>query len=222
MTPKKDIFFELRCAFNTSEFVNKSFINHGEERVVQFIEGFKSFFKLAEKYLENYEDVYVVDNTITDKSEIDKRILEVIPKDVNFILINKNQYGKLNKGAGDIEAWIANEKIISKYKYIFHHEPRQILLNFNLYKSFLEHQTNTFCQNEPTKINKQQFWTGTWIMDTKLLKKYTKHTTPEKMVNNSISIEFDLFEFFKNKEYTKLEEAGVLWHDQGGKKDWFC
>jgi len=42
------------------------------------------------------------------------------------------------------------------------------------------------------------------------------------MVNNSISIEFDLFEFFKNKEYTKLEEAGVLWHDQGGKKDWFC
>ena len=76
MKPKKDIFFELRCAFNTSEFVNKSSINHGEERVVQFIEGFKSFFKLAEKYLENYEDVYVVDNTIKDKSEIDKRILE--------------------------------------------------------------------------------------------------------------------------------------------------
>jgi len=215
MKSKKQIFFELRCAFSTKEFNHKAFISEGENRVLQFTEGFKSFFKLFDKSVDSYEDVYIVDNTIKDKNEIDKRILDVIPDGVNFIFANVNNHGKNNKGAGDIEGWNYNKELISKYKYIFHHEPRQILLNFNLYESFLEHRTNVFCNN-----NHEQFWTGTWGMETKLLMEYLNFRSAESLSKGSICIENDLYDFFKNKKYKTVEKVGVLWHDAFTGKDW--
>ena len=209
MKPEKQIFFELRCAFSTKDFIHKSYTSDGEKRTIQFVKGFESFFYHLNKHVKSYENVYIVDNTLQDKSEIDKRILDVIPSDVKFIFSKTNNYGKHNKGAGDIEGWNYNKELISNYEYIFHHEPRQILLNFNLYESFLKYKTNVFCNN-----NAGQFWTGTWAMQTKLLIEYLNFRSAESLVAKNESIETDIYNFFKNKQYKTVEKVGVLWHDE--------
>tara|TARA_B100000676_G_scaffold63045_1_gene62429 strand:+ start:14671 stop:15399 length:729 start_codon:yes stop_codon:yes gene_type:complete len=234
MEPKKDIIFELRCAFNSKEFKHKSYVNDGEERVLQFVEGFKSFFYHFNKHVGFYENVYVIDNTVNDKSEVDKRILNAIPSEANIIFSykkTKNKHGQNNKGAGLIESWEANWPVFRNYKYVFFHEPRQKMLNFNLYKNFLQNPTNTFGKYVP-----RQFNTGSWFMEIKTLKEYITYRNAESMSENNITIEADLYDFFnglddrykpkgnwappldlsliKKREYCMLEKINVLWYDQ--------
>jgi hypothetical protein len=227
MDPKEDIFFELSCAFSTEDFLHKGYVNDGEERIQQYIEGFDSYFSLLHDHVGSFENVYVIDKTVEDESRIDKRILEKIPLEANIIFAcreTENRYGRDNKGAGLIESWEWNMPLMSHYEYIFYHEPRQKLLDFSFYEAFIKNPTNLF-----GKYIERQFNTGTFFMKTETLQEYISYRTAESMSENHITIEADMYDFFnglgdrwescdssptKKREYATVDKVNLLWHDQ--------
>ena len=69
----KNTFFNLSCAFDTSNFFKQDWICDGEERVLQYADGFKKFFNIYKNYSNYYNNIHIVDNTIKNISELDKR-----------------------------------------------------------------------------------------------------------------------------------------------------
>ena len=208
-----DIFIELRCAFDASSFFKEDWVQLGENRTQQYIKGFNSFFKIYKNHYSKYDNVYILDNTLKDQNSLDKRILNEIPNEVNFIFSNENNYGKLNKGAGDIEGWNYIKKTILKYKYFFHYEPRHITKQTKLLDCFLKYKKNTFIKHE---TNPNQFKTGAFIIKTKDLIDYLNYRTPHQLCNPPTSIEDDICNFFKNikqDDFTLVSKPGMLWHD---------
>ena len=114
----KNLFIQLSCAFSTTDFNHKAYVNDGRKRDKQYRNGLKNFFSFYSKYSNSYEDIYIVDNTVENKSKLDPKILEYVPNNVNYIFSNENTYGKNNKGSGCIEQWIACKDILSKYKLL--------------------------------------------------------------------------------------------------------
>ena len=51
-------------------------------------------------------DVYITDNTIDNNKTLPKPLLDIIPENIKIITCVKNNYGCINKGAGDIEQWL--------------------------------------------------------------------------------------------------------------------
>ena len=208
------IMYSLNCSFDSSSFFRQDWVSEGEKRNLQYVKGLKSYFKLHKENVDSCEDVYIIDNTVLNKSKVDKTILEVIPEEVNLIFTHKNNYGKLNKGAGLIEGWEHNKELIKQYDFIFHHEPRQELINFNFYKTFISNPKNLFLA-----LHNTQFWTGTMILKSKHLLEYIENSPVEKLGPYGISIESDMYNFFKDKEipFNTVEKLGIEWHDESKK-----
>jgi len=207
-----NIFVELRCAFDSSNFFNPSWVSHGESRDSQYERGFKTFFDVYAKYNIPYKNIYVVDNTLKSKEDLNKNIANNIPKDVNLTLTQKNKYGRRNKGAGDIEGWNFTRNIFSKYKYFFHHEPRMETKSSVLFDTFLKEPNNIFIiNNEP-----DQFQTGTFIIRTEDMLDYIDYRTPQQLCSPPTNIENDLFNFInkvKKTDFTTVSKVGIMWTD---------
>jgi len=213
MVTLEDTFIELSCSFDASQFFNQEWVSSGEDRNLQYVSGLRSFFQICDKYLNNYNDIYILDNTLKDKLHLDKRILSEIPNGVNFIFSNQNKYGRLNKGAGNIEGWNHIKDIVKKYKYFFHYEPRLKLRSPKFIESFLKTKKNTFIQNQKLE---HQFQTGAFIIESDDLMEYLEYRTPESLCHPPTCIEDDLCRFFKkikNKDFTSVLNPGMLWHD---------
>lgn len=204
------IMYNLNCSFDASSFFRQDWVSEGEKRNLQYINGLKSYFKLHKENINSCEDVYIVDNTVLNKSKVDKKILEVIPEEANFIFTQKNNYGKLNKGAGLIESWEHNKELIKQYDFVFYHEPRQVLESFNYYKTFISNPKNLFLV-----LHNTQFWTGTMILKSKHLLEYIENSPAEKLGPHGISIESDMYNFFKDKKipFNTVEKIGLSWYD---------
>ena len=207
-----NIFFGLSCAFDSSNFFRKDWVSEGEGRTLQYVDGFNSFFQFYNKFFNSYEGVNVLDNTLENKKQIDKRILYEIPEGTNIVCTNKNNYGKLNKGAGILETLHEIKSLFSKYEIYFHYEPRLLTKSFKIFETFLESNTNVFIKGGITT----QFQTGAFIVKTKDLIDYLNYKTPEQLCFPPISLEDDLFHFFKNikkNNFTLVSNPGILWHD---------
>ena len=204
------IIYYLNCSFDASNFFRQDWVSLGERRNLQYVQGLKSYFKLHKENIDSCKDVYIVDNTVLNKSKLDKRLLEVIPEEVNLIFTHKNNYGKLNKGAGLIESWEHNKELIKQYDFVFYHEPRQELINFNFYKKFMSNPNNLFLAPEISN----QFLTGTMILKSKDLLEYIENSPASKLGPYGISIEGDIYEHFKEKSYNTVEKIGIKWYDE--------
>ncbi len=113
---KNKILVELRAAIDVSD---NNFIPlcHGSKRTQQYVDGLKGFFKY-EKYL-NKCDIVFVDNTLDSSDEIPTQIRECLSDDTFLYVKNKNDYGKFNKGAGDIEMWKEYSEILEGIRIFF-------------------------------------------------------------------------------------------------------
>mgnify|MGYP003137585498 FL=1 len=143
-----NVFFNLSCSFDASSFHNANSVCTGEERILQYSEGFKIFFNFYKNYYDRYEDVYIVDNTLKDISHVDKRIKNEIPANVNIIFTQKNEHGKLNKGAGILENWMEVESLASNYEFVFHFEPRLKLKSTKIFDQFAKEKKTTFLSHK--------------------------------------------------------------------------
>jgi len=200
----KIIFLLNICCFpeNTSSFNNKI-------RIQQYIDGLNTVFQYN-NIIKNHDiDVYIVDNTIKNDETLPREILNIIPSNVHLSLCLKNELGKKNKGAGLIDTWKYNKDLIQKYDWIIHFEPRQLLKSFQFVESFLKEPRNLFTIN----INVEHFNTGLFCISKENLLNYINNCDLNKMVNNSISIEDDLYKYFQDNKlnYDTLEKMDLLW-----------
>jgi len=200
----KIIFLLNICCFpeNTSSFNNKI-------RIQQYIDGLNTVFQYNNIIKKHDIDVYITDNTIKNGETLPREILNIIPSNLQLSLCLKNKLGKKNKGAGLIDTWKYNEDLIKKYDWIIHFEPRQLLQSFQFVESFLKEPRNLFTIN----INVEHFNTGLFCISKENLINYINNCDLNKMVNNSISIEDDLYKYFQDNKinYDTLEKMDLLW-----------
>lgn len=200
----------LSCAFNPptlTGYGTKRVI--GEDRISQYEEGFKTFFKDLDLF--NSMDIVITDNTIDNIDQIDKRIIENIPLKSFYLLTRDNTLGRFNNGVGLIHTWLYSESLISNYAWFIHHEPRQKTRNMDFIKSFINHPRNLFTIN---KEHGKHFNTGLFCIESPTLIDYCKSSNLEEMIKNSISIEDHLFDYFNTKHisYDLRNEMGLTWY----------
>lgn len=200
----KTVFLLNICCFpeNTSYFNNKI-------RTQQYIDGLNAVIQYNNIIKKHNVDVYIIDNTIKNGETLPKEILNIIPSNIHLSLCLKNEFGKKNKGAGLIDTWQYNKDLIQKYDWIIHFEPRQLLKSFQFIESFLKEPRNLFTIN----VNVEHFNTGLFCINKQHLLNYINNCDLNKMVNNSISIEDDLYKYFQENQinYDTLEKMDLLW-----------
>ena len=192
--------------------------NTGYERIQQYVTGLNKFFEYNDILKKHNVDIYVSDNSIKDGDSIPIEILNIIPENVKTISFLQNNFGRINKGAGLIEQWLYCKDIIKKYDWLIHFEPRQLLFNFNFFNNFLENTRNLFTIG----CNNIHFNTGLFCIDTNTIIKYSLSTDLIKMVNKSISIEYDLYNYIKqyNIYYDVLDKMNLIWFDTISQKQY--
>jgi hypothetical protein len=201
----KRILCFLPVCFNPS---NRDSSN-GDDRVTQYINGLNEFFKYSDVLLKYNVDVVLFDNTIEHIDQMPSVILDILPKNVVVSVALVNDFGCVNKGAGLIETWLCNKNVISKYDWLIHFEPRQLLKSFDFINSFLISPRNLFTLN----TNARHFNMGLFCIDTSCMLDYIQQVDLQRMTNNFISIEDDLYAYFKNKHisFSVLDKMDLLW-----------
>jgi len=181
-------------------------------RLEQYITGLKKVFEYKEILDKHNVHICLTDNTATD---IDKRILDVLPDNVKVVACVNNRFGSKNKGAGVIEQWTYCKDLIKEYEWFIHFEPRQLLQNFNFITNFLDNPRNLFTMN----LNSSHFNTGLFCMKSKLLLCYIQHTPAPKLKG---CIENDLYNYVKNNDsFDLLDKMELIWFDSFSKKEYF-
>lgn len=210
---KKSILIELRAAINVNDYVfGKDYI---ESRVNDYVNGLESFFK---KLGDNDNcDVVFVENTCESEEYLPKEILNAIKEGTLLYVKKKNDYGKINKGGGDIELWKEYLNKISEYKYFFHYEPRMILDNASFLYSFLDNPRNCFCKDyDPERPAVKTGYFGVCVKD---FVEYCNSIELEEFVGNGISIENSICSFFKDKDVDIMDDVKYCirrWYDNSG------
>lgn len=200
---------KILICLNICILSTNSLSNSQNERIQQYVNGLSAFFNYK-KILDKYDiDIYITDNTIDNINDIPIQILNVLPKNVKFSVFNNNIYGCYNKGAGLIQTWLYNKELISQYDWFIHFEPRQLLKSFNFIENFLKNPRNLFTIN----VNIKHFNTGLFCLESKHLIDYISNTDLRHMINNSISIECDLYNNINNKgiNYDVLDKMDLIW-----------
>ena len=156
--------------------------------MAQYVEGFKNFFHYYKNYFNSYQNVFIVDNTLKDISFLDERIVNEIPKEAQYVFTQKNNYGKINKGAGLLENWHALKETIFEYEFMFHYEPRLLIKTPEIFNRFTKERKTTFLEHEI-----EQFKTGALIIKTSNFK---------TLKNNDIKIKQKII--INQKRYKKI------------------
>lgn len=196
------------CCFPT----NKESIKNNE-RLQQYISGFKKFFEYIELMNNHNINIYIFDNTIDKNDTLPQELLELIPSNVVILNDIVNNYGCINKGAGLIETWLYLKHIIEQYDYLIHFEPKQLLINFDFIESFLQNKTNLF-----TWGCYQGFNTGLFCIECKILLQYITNVDIVGMVKKYICIEHNIFQFLdkNNIDYNIRDKMNLIWYPYNG------
>lgn len=200
------ILIELRTAINVG---GNNFLplSHGNQRTQQYIDGLKSFKQYSNQF--EHCDVVLVDNTLESEDQVPQEIKDALPEEAFLYVKHQNNYGRYNKGAGDIEMWKDYSDILTTYDYFFHHEPRMLLQDFSFMESFLHNPRNYF-----SLALQDQVKTGYFGVNVKDFYEFYSPIDLDEMVRNFISIENIMFSFFKEKNAEFITDASYcLWHD---------
>jgi len=188
-----DTVLFLALSQNTSHSV----ASKDEERIQQYINGIE---KLFEYDFKDRADVIVCDNTT---EHLDKRIIKALPCDTEYYTY-ENNLGAQSKSVGLYHQWKHCIDAISKYEWVVHFEPRQLLKNHLFFDSYFNNKQNLV----NFRGNLGAIWTGLFSIKTNLLSKFLK----ESPVTGAESIEYILFRFIKQYE-CQHEELNVLWNE---------
>ena len=184
---------------------SNKFVENRIKRKQQYIDGLKKFFEYQPFFDDHNIKVYLTDNTTLN---IDQDILDIVPINVILIPSINNNYGCKNKGAGLIEQWIYNSKLISKHEWFIHFEPRQLLIDNCFFQEFIKNPRNLFKYGSEKT---DHYNTGLFSIKCTDLIAYCNKYKPEYLVKNNISIEYIMYQEYPNSE--KIDKLGLIWHD---------
>lgn len=208
----KPCILELRTAFSPPYCKPEELKN----RHTQFANGLKKFFEYKEKLNLNQCDCFLLDNTVKNLEEIPEEIKAIIKENnLEVFYSPHNKYGKHNKGAGDIEGLKFVKEKISNYQWFIHFEPRQLLVSHQFFDSFFNKPRDLFTFNDNPNA-RRHFNTGLYATETKNIIKFIdifNDTELQKMVLNSVSIEYILHDYFINNKihFSTLPKMDLLW-----------
>ena len=193
-----------------------------EKRVKQICEGLSKLFsfKCFSNFLldkTNELSFVLSDNTVNNISD---KILNIIPfKKYNIMLYASNlnnKYGCKNKGAGLIEHWRYMKEAIKSFDWIIHFEPRMLLKSEKFFNEFfLNNNENNFKSifKYGSKL-KNHFNTGLFSCKSYDLIKFINKYSPKYLVDNKISIEYIIYDHFKNNNNIYIiDTLDVIWYD---------
>ena len=204
---------KILCLLVTCLNPTNRLCNNGDERMQQFINGLEKFYHYASDFPDNV-DICITDNTTT---QLPESINSIIPSNTQTILCTENG-GKKNKGVGLIKQWRYCKDVIAQYDYIIHFEPRQLLTSNLFFTTFFNDLTDLFTYN----INVRVFNTGLIAMKTSTLINYIDTIDTNKMENENISIEYNLYDFYIDNHLTfnTIEKMGLIWYDGHREHHW--
>ena len=186
----------LRLALDISNYRNteKSPVSNNSERVKQYSDGLRTFFRLVD--CEQFNEILFVDNTLNTIESIPENILAALPSSVKLILTKTNRFGRWNKGAGDVETYkyLFSRNLI-KTEYIFHFEPRLILKNSKLIDDFLLNPRSIFSLSSDA----MGVQTGYLMVESRLFKKFSTTRRALSLTILKKSIENALLNFIQKK-----------------------
>lgn len=174
-------------------------------RKQQFIVGLKRLFEYDFK--SRNCDIILTDNTCT---ELYPEIIELLPKDTVCRLFNDNRFGSINKGAGLIQKWLYNKELLQEYEWVIHFEGRLLLRSFSFFDRFFENPATYFTYGSKTPGDHSHFFTGLFSAQTKDVLQFCTLYPIDKLIQNSISIEYPISEFLR-KKVVVLPSVDVLW-----------
>lgn len=180
--------------------------NH--KRWKQYANGLRKFSNFISKY--NYP-TFIIDNS-TKFEDLEPELKSVIQQN-NYKYLNntKNNYGKINKGAGLIEAWRDNVELLAKYDYIIHYEPRMQMTEDCVISKFFEKPGNYFKK----RIINGGVETGFFIIDKiSILKAVLKGDNYiSHLCKSQISLEHEFNNYINknNIPVTFVPKLGVNW-----------
>ena len=125
-----------------------------------------------------------------------------------------NNCGKINKGAGLIEAWQDNVELLKKYDYIIHYEPRQQMIK-DLVISAFNKEPGNYIKKRSARGGME---TGFFIIESKYLIDYVNNknmTNLVSMCKNNISIENNFRGYINSKklQLKEIPHLGIIWYE---------
>jgi hypothetical protein len=198
---------------NFSSIINETniYMEKNNIRKEQIIRGLKRVFEYDFK--SKNCDVLISDNTCT---ELDPDIKAVIPDYVKIVCFNDNRYGSINKGAGLIQSLEYNRNIICEYDYLIYFEPRTLLKSFYFFDKFFNNPSSMFIYGNPNNKNDHShFRTGLFSIKTSDFYEFTSIYTKEKLIRETISIEYPIKDFMINKA-TVIDKLDIIWFPANG------
>lgn len=211
-----DYIVQLRTAFKPPYLSADKQI----ERYGQFLDGLQAFFRHAAPFRDNAARIYLIDNTIPSVDILPGKLRSLLQENgVEVVVFDKNAYGSVNKGAGEIQSIQHMRDVISKYKWFIHFEPRQVMQSAYFAESFFSNPRDLFTVNvnPPPHFN-----TGLYATRSEHILKFVEQFTDERlrgMVNRRESLEYLLYDFYKaNFAFETLDKMDLFWFSPEGQR----
>lgn len=179
-------------------------IEYKNDRIASYIKGFSSLQKCD--IYKHFNKVVLIDNTYSNFKEINDEILNLLPRNINFLLGKYNKIGRKNKGAGMLDSLQRNKEYFKDYDFIFYFEPRLILKNPIFITDSLFQEKNVFTLESNKRVR-----TGYFGSNSKDLINFLNSYRPIDLVNENLHIELLMYEFYCDKNTLFLNKHISLW-----------
>ena len=217
-TSKKNINTLIILPISTLIDEQNKLLENRIKRKEQIINGISKFLEYNVSNFEKWNCKIVLSDNTTNT--IDNDIIASFNKyklNKNKYLFKpfiNNKYGCINKGAGVLEHWNNLKEEIQNSKWIIHFEPRQLLTNNTFIETFKANNTNQKTYFKFGSIKQNHFYTGLFSCKSKQLLNFMNNYTYNYMINNTISLEYIIYEYFKKcKSLNVINKLGLIWYD---------
>lgn len=205
----------LRTALDVDSYLGHdlSTVSSGTRRLNEYISGIVSL----TNYLKKFPDtpLMFLDNTLSSNEQIPQEIIAILPKNTILRTTGTNEFGRFNKGAGDIETWTSIREEISEYKVVLHYEGRLRIRSERFLNSFFESPRSMICKEMPQPM---RIWnkpdsvsTGYFGIYSGALIEFIKNIDPEYMTKQKIAIEHLFYDYFRLKHFEMWSHSGYCW-----------
>ena len=216
MTKGETVGIFLRMALNTSQYASQdtSPIAVGEKRIQDYENGLATLKIILRGFAKT--PIFVVDNTLEDLSQIPLELKSLIPENWTIVLTHSNKYGKLNKGAGDVETIRCISQKLTTYNYVVFYETRLILEKSDTLTSLIQSPRNSIWLENKSfydfilRKKSKSISTGFYSIKSELLLAFVDEVDLERMVDRKESLEDIFFDFLKKEGSVNVKKWG--WH----------
>ena len=203
-------------ALNTSQYASEesSPIAVGEKRIQDYENGLARLRLVLRGFAKT--PIFVVDNTLEDLSQIPLELKSLIPENWTIVLTHSNKYGKLNKGAGDIETIRCISQKLTTYNYVVFYETRLILEKSDILAALIKSPRNSIWLENKSfydfilRKKSKSVSTGFYSIKSEMLLAFVDEVDLEVMVNRKESLEDIFFDFLKKEGSINVKKWG--WH----------